>query len=258
MANQVVILAGQSNALGQSTDPANLSGDYADYGDEFPGVRIVQQLQCPSDDGAAACAFEWGWHDTIARTNSQGEFGPEVGIVRSIPNIQTHGETYLVKCATGATDLANDWAEDATTGYVLYSRMKAWLENRTAQLSAWADGYEVVGMIWVQGEADSTVEAEANAYETNLNSFIAQARTDFNNATMPFIIARLNADNVAAFAATIRTAQDAVGAADSNVTVVNPDDIALDVDNVHYTEDGYAELGELLGAALDAYISVCG
>jgi len=257
MANQVIILAGQSNALGLATDPANLTGGFANYGDEFPGVRIVQQLQCSSDDGASPCAFEWGWHDTKSRVNSQGEFGPEVGIVRNIPNIQTHGEVYLVKCATGATDLANDWDETASTGTVLYSRMKAFLENRAAQLNAWAGGYEVVGMIWIQGEADSIVEVEADAYETNLNSFIAQARIDFNNATMPFIIARLNADNVAAFAGTIRTAQDAVAAADSRVTVVNPDVINLDIDNKHYTADGCAELGELLGAALDAFIPVC-
>ena len=255
---KLVLLLGQSNAQGQSTVRSNLSGDYANYGDPLPGVRIAQQLVCNSDSGAAACAYEWPLMEMKARANSVGEFGPEIGIARSIPNIESHAadkHTVIVKCASGATDLANDWAEDAVSGYILYSRMKDFVEH-TAQ--AWASSYEVVGCIWVQGEADAAIEAEANAYEANLNSFIAQLRTDFSNATMPFIISRLHASNVATYAATVRAAQDAVAAADSNVTVVTPTP-SLSGDNVHYDENGYAELGETdLGPALDAKFSLCG
>ena len=253
---KLIVLAGQSNALGQSTDEANLTGAYSAYGAPYAPVRLAQQLQCNSDSKAAACATEFHAHEVSKRTHTQGAFGPELGIARAIPNIRSHaasGNTVIVKCATGSTSLAVDW--DETLGGVdraLYERMIEFIEN-PRQL--WANSYEVVGLVWVQGEADAANTTYASAYEANMNSFIAQFRTDVSNATCPVVISRLNADNAATYAATVRTAQDAVAAADSNVTTSTPTP-SLSGDAVHYTEDGYCEHGGTdLGPALDAYFT---
>ena len=45
-------------------------------------------------------------------------------------------------------------------------------------LSAAGHTYEVVGMIWMQGESDST-SAYANAYQQNLTDLIAQVRSRY-------------------------------------------------------------------------------
>lgn len=255
---KIILLMGQSNAVGRDTDPANLTGGYIGYSDEYSEVKTAQQLACPSDDGVAACSREWPAQDTIDRIRSQGEFGPEIGIAKAIPNIKSHaqpGNIVIVKCATGGTDLASHWDETAATGYVLYSRMKSFLED-PGQL--WASSYEVVGAIWIQGEADAVVEANSLAYEANLNSFIAQLRTDVSQASLPFIISRLHTGYTGGiYHATIRAAQDAVAAADAYVTTVTPTP-ALSGDAIHYTSDGYAELGETdLGPALDAFYTAC-
>lgn len=254
---KLLLLIGQSNALGQGTDPANLSGSYASYSDEYTLVSIAQQLQCNIDDGVTACAYEQPSSAVKPRINSQGEFGPEIGIARSIPNIVSHaahGYVHIVKCATGASDLANDWDPDAVTGRVLYSRMKNFIEDPA---QAWANSYEVVGAVWIQGEADAAVLAEANAYEANLTAFIARIRSDFNNATMPFAVARLNDEANMTYKTTVQAAEDAVAAADANVVTITPTP-GLSGDSVHYDDNGYADLGKIdLGPAIDGFFTAC-
>lgn len=253
---KIILFFGQSNALGQSTLTSSLSGAYANHGDEHARVRMATILQCNNDAGAAACATEHATHRVQARTNSQGTFGPEVGICRTIPNIETHaadGNIIILKAATGATDMTNDWAPGSTTT-LCYQRMIDYLNNSD---QIWAASFEVIGAIMIQGEADAQVQAEADAYEANLNTMLAQLRTDTSQASLPFVDAQLHTDNASTYAATVRTAKTNVAAASANNHLVSVDAVPTEVDNVHFTENGCAQAGEILGAYLDGLFTAC-
>ncbi len=255
--NQVVILAGQSNAEGTSTTAAGLSGDYLGFDEEFPGVRTAHQVRCNSDSGAAKCDHEWPIHAVQSRQASFGEFGPEIGIARSIPNIQSHAPdgTFIIKCATGGTDLFNNWEPGRVSGFVLYQRMVDFVDDIMAPLGE----YEVVMCCWVQGEADAGVENKATSYEANLNNLIANMRSDFSNPDEVFSFLRLHSSySFGAWADEVRDAQNAVAAADPLAVLVTADDLALNGDGIHYGSNPIAEIGLRLGAAGDALITPCG
>jgi len=260
---KLILILGQSNAVGTTTDVALLTGAYADYWRET-NIRISKQMSCYNDsDPGAVCSVEYATHKVGKRKHPQGTFGPELGIARALPNLETHvanpGNVIFVKCATGGTDLDVAWDPDALTGFMLYQKMMAWVQN-PRQL--WAASYEVVGVVWIQGENDSRFLGKANAYEANLAAFAARLRLDFSNATMPIVVTQLHAalDIVyGPYRDTIRAAEQAVAAADANMTLVSHDAVPLRVsDNVHLTENGLCAHGLDLGAALDAMIPACG
>ena len=96
----------------------------------------------------------------------------------------------------------------------------------------------------MQGESDSTDATLASDYETNLTNFINQARTDFGFTK--FVLGRIHntlPSGTYTEKATVRAAQDAVAAADSNVEIINTDTYGLKVDNIHFNASGQQSLG---------------
>lgn len=256
----VVLLAGQSNALGQ-IDRADLT-TYAGYELEHDDTRTALLTQ--HNDGVAKTAYEIPPHKTSwFPTTGVGEVGPEIGIVRNIPNIITHGpngNTFLIKSAAGGSDLANDWnIDDNVTFSQSWSKTKTFLSD---VMTPWGD-YEVKGVIWIQGETDAAVEASADAYAENLQELIDDSRVQWG-AQVKWVILRLNDDHTGTYASTIQTQQDSLAADD--VLIVNPNDapnIPLGDDNNHYGDgsasgDDLVDVGIRLAVALDGLITACG
>ncbi|MEL6777978.1 MAG: DUF4347 domain-containing protein [Cyanobacteria bacterium J06597_16] len=217
----VFLVGGQSNAVGLASNsnlPANLAGDY-------PAVQIWQEnIQDFSNlrPGFASPNGDWP------------EFGPELTFGRGIDGFAPE-EVYLIKHAEGATDLANDWDPDGANNRE-YDIFTDRVSDALAELESQNIGYDIEGMVWMQGESDTGVTRFD--YEANLTAFIADMRSRYG-ADMRFVIGKLSPT----FAGVVTDAQEAVAAADSRNYIVNTDSFELLPDQIHYTAAGQVALG---------------
>lgn len=223
-----VVIAGQSNAVGQGVK----SSLPARYTAGWPHIEYAYRLACEEDDGAAACGYVGTWGDVRYPTSG---FGIEASMGQLMrPN------TRLLKHATNSTDLAEDWAPYAETGYVLFNRLITAITVESA---------DVTDIVWIQGEADANNSAKANAYNANLRAFIAALRRSISE-NLQFWIVYLHADCGRGGASIVRAAQVDVAAAHRFNHAIIPDAIT-DYDGLHYGNDGLIHLGKLVIAAIE-------
>lgn len=185
-----------------------------------------------------------GWGDLDVGSSSPPgtltTYGPELSFGRSLFDNARSPEIALMKWTKGSTSLGLDWVEGGFANTKFF-------EHYTASITLIeALGYTptVRGMIWLQGESDAKIEAYADAYESNLTTFIAQARVKVNTPSMPFVIARIYVPSEATYPyrSTVRAAQLNVANADGRVTIFSTDDLVL-TDGTHYDADSVIEIG---------------
>jgi hypothetical protein len=132
--------------------------------------------------------------------------GPEYGFGYAMGSVATE-QVLLAKWSVGGTSLAHDWRPPSAGGQTgpLYNQSLAdWkalltTANLTALYPAYnaAAGFEIAGMLWVQGWQDGCVQAMADEYESNMAHFISDMRAALGVPKMPFAI---SAFGVAGFA----------------------------------------------------------
>jgi|GEM_PF-3207776 len=112
-----------------------------------------------------------------------------------------------------------------------------------------------VCFVWMQGERDAR-ERLAAVYAASLRGLIAQLRADLRRDDMRVVIGRLSDAGDYGDWQAVRKAQVEVAEGDALAGWVNTDDLNGPASAIHYTKEGYAELGrrfaakavELLGA----------
>jgi hypothetical protein len=108
----------------------------------------------------------------------------------------------------------------------------------------------VSGMLWMQGESDTTLPGDAAAYDNNLTHFISTVRTAFNTPDMPFVLGRiLTVFGPEANNTLVRNAQVHVADTVANVSWVDTDHLELSWPG-HYGTQGQIDLGNLFAAAI--------
>jgi hypothetical protein len=275
-ATKVFILAGQSNMVGE--------GGYDGYmHNPGPGVSVapIWTNGFPATDAACPAPYNtpsptvkfWnynpnnltyaygngysqvpgignGW-DSLqpGYGNRLNEFGPEVSFGARMQELYPNDQIYLVKYAVGGTDLGYQWNPATAASHPadsLYLNMKNRVNAALASLSG--QNPTVAGMIWMQGENDSTIPDYAAAYAGNLKSLIDSVRSDFNAPDMRFVTARITKMTQDAGWATepnctlVRNAQQYISAVDSNAASFNTDDLEKAFYG-HYGTAGQIELG---------------
>lgn len=167
---------------------------------------------------------------------------------------ETGGDLYTVIYSQGDTSLAVDWKSTATVGSLYLGMVDKINQFKRGCLNA--DGVAAVCkfIVWDQGEKDGRVEADANAYETNLTNLINNLRTAIGE-TVPVILPLFNSDianavvNPVTYWATVQTAKTTVAGALSAVYTVAMEDAEMDTDWIHYTPAGYLTRAENIVAA---------
>ena len=234
-------IEGQSNAVGQAgmnTIPGDIPNpmtgiakgyDWSQNAWEF--LRIGQ-----------GAAYGNAYYDYFS-----GSYGIEPWLMKLLHD---HYGTvqYLMKYAFGGTPLYNDssgsagknWssANSTTTipGTALYYQSNL---MHADGLTALGDSRSPKALVWLQGESDAGDAARANAYQVNMQNFIAAKRLAYNNAQMWFILVRLSPGqtSVVPYRATINSAMDAL-AMQPNIRTVNTDDL-ITTDGFHYNAPSY-------------------
>ncbi len=242
---EIVILAGQSNAVG-AAGATNLNDLTAPLDAPQPDVLFFSNgggsLSGPTDLQPGSGTGEFG-------------FGPEVSFGRAVADARPNQNLAIVKHAVSATDLMEDW--DPDTGNI-YAQMLNTVNRATNSISGGNDTYEIVGFLWVQGEGDAN-RNYGSLYNANLTNLISEVRSEFG-ADMPFFISFLSDNQVYGANADddlVRQAQLDVAAADDNTFLIDTNGPEFVInpfpDNLHYTSEGQVVLGQALA---DSFLAV--
>ncbi|GAV62291.1 DUF303 domain-containing protein [Cephalotus follicularis] len=144
----------------------------------------------------------------------------------------------LVPCAVGGTAI-KEWAR----GEPLYESMV-----KRARESVRCGG-EIKGLLWYQGESDTSARHDAEAYKTNMEKLIDNVRGDLGLPSLPIVqVAIASGDKK--FMEEVREAQFGIDV--PNVVCVDARGLPLKEDHLHLTTEAQVKLGHMLA---DAYIN---
>jgi len=249
---ELIIFAGQSNALGWRGNPSYLPENSSDSDIMFYFYEGVppgsHSINFNSTSGNEWTTLAPQIHDPYIALE-QPFFGPEITLARKI--YQSGSDLMIFKCAVGGTDLANDWNKSNSGDFPLYKIMMEQLDTAFVRLNEAGIDFKIAGFFWMQGESDAADTYRANAYENNLRLFIQNIRTDLNSPELPFIIGRIGNKMGAPLIhyEIVRTAQVHVAETDPFVEWIDTDDFSMVSDNLHYDSQGLIDLGERIAAA---------
>ena len=255
----VVLVAGQSNAVGYDARPDQLPADPADR-------EIWFWWRCgdpPPDEHDSTSGGKWTYLQPQPRgqpklpksgrqygnfAQPEGGFGPEMGLAREL-RAREKRPLAVVKAAFSGTGLRGDWNPTGEGGEC-YRALVA--ETRAALASALARGVSLRlrALIWVQGESDANAQ-DAAVYEQALGGMIAALRCDLAAPDLPALLAvntRFGGGRNA-FMPQIIAAQQALAAKDRHCVYVDTEGAAI-ANAVHFNAEGTLEVGRRFAQAL--------
>jgi hypothetical protein len=262
-ATLVFLLGGQSNMSGVGgysgyihdsspwSDPPYNKADApcpAPYDKPLPAVRFWNfgYGKKPADFVNAPQAGD-GWVDLRPGFGYRADqFGPELSFGHRLHQQLPDDDIYLIKHAIGGTSLAGDWNPDPKNTGPQYKTFKQRVDAAMANLKKAGKDPTIVGMIWMQGENDSTVPEQAKAYRQNLKKLVARVRADFNTPDMMFVLGRIS--RMSKLWATpenlelVRKTQEDVARIVGNAKWIDTDDLKWGYYG-HYGTKGQIELG---------------
>lgn len=244
---KIVVIAGQSNAAGRADwhDVTTLLDANAPY----PNVTIAQQLADEADP------LPWTVYATGALAPRPGpsslDMGIELSLGRDLDAANPQGWA-LVKFAVGSSSLHEHWrvgskypSRPAGTPDLL-DQFMAFLAAQTIAL----DG-DIVAIAWIQGEADSRVQLDADAYAGDMSDLTAAVRAVYPG--VPIVFNQLNAQLTAlglAYVDDVRAQQAQYLQMTPGAIEITDDDLALQLNQPHYTADSYVALGHRFATAI--------
>ena len=292
----VYILAGQSNAAG-FTPVAGLYKGYtyggtvdqeklSEYENGYTDVLYYGVTQ--SADPASLNTQLSYVHSGLGHAGSR--IGPELGFAEAMSQYYggDAGKAAVLKYAVGATSLGNfqNSTSDTYGTWMSPSMIEEYGEENlclnagllyenllvTVRMGLQAmieAGYEPVirGVMWMQGEADSTREDLANLYQKHLSALITDLRGDLTGimteleieqdcSATPFVIGKIGADlQNAAYEDVVREQMQMTAAAMTNVRCAETEDLLVpdpnDNNDVwHFSAKGILAVGNRFGEML--------
>lgn len=243
----VYILAGQSNMDGR--------GDAADLAEPLnsaqAGTRIYYVNPANPANAGEVKVTSNGWQ-TLAPGYSvpPGErgnalpndaFGPELSFALAMTQANPEGNPIaIIKVSRGGTNLGTDWSP---TGY-MYQDLTAEIDASLKALAQEGHTATVRGMLWHQGESDST---RLDAYQGELETLINNVRTTLTMPELPFVIGELAQTKPQDF----RQLQQQI--ADENDGVAFVSSVGLvTTDGTHFDANSQVILGQRYAQALTA------
>ncbi|WP_166823148.1 GDSL-type esterase/lipase family protein [Thalassoroseus pseudoceratinae] len=195
----LLIVAGQSNAVGYDAKPSELPSDDNDSrilfwwrtGDPPPDVHDSSSGQKwthlqPQSLGNPKRPKEGRQYGNFAQ--KEGGFGPEIGLARTLQT-RTKRPLAIVKVAFSGTGLRQDWnPNDPGDGGSCYRALIE--EVRTAIEAGREQGITLKpkALAWVQGESDANSRDAAN-YANALREMLAALRRDLETPDLLALVA---------------------------------------------------------------------
>lgn len=231
---ELVVLAGQSNALGFGLSAADLPAGAADAEVLIWQDGRFEPLTPGINTGSPRQPSTWG---------------PEVGFARAWRAAHPGRKLYLVKHARGSTSLAPTPGPDWSPGSgERFAEATAKVEAAKAALAGQGLKPRVIGILWLQGEADAADPAMAAAYRANLTGLIKAMRQGWSAPGAVVVVGKI--PDWGGLAGEVRAAQAAVDAADTLTVSVDAEGLPMQGDGLHIAAEGQLRLGEAMAVAL--------
>ncbi|MEN9574547.1 MAG: hypothetical protein RL514_2402 [Verrucomicrobiota bacterium] len=258
----LILIAGQSNAVGYDAKPSELPADAADKQvmfwfragdpppDEFDTTSGGQwrTLQ-PQPKGTPAPKTN-GPRQYGNFSSADGGFGPEMGLARALVAKEKR-PLAIVKAAWSGTGMAQDWnPADPGPGGACYRALVA--ETKAALTAAKAQGItlRLRALAWVQGESDANATA-APRYTKALGDMLAALRKDLDAPQLIALVA-VNTQfggGKNAFMPKIVEAQQALATQDPRCVYVDTATATI-ANSAHFDTAGTLDVGRRFADAL--------
>lgn len=232
----LVIVAGQSNALGYTLGRADLPPHLV----QPPSLVMIwspaERAFVPMAPGA-----------NTGSPNNPQNWGPEAQFAYRWRQDHACAPLYVVKYARGETGLAldpveRDWSPNSHGD--LWDAATAEIDAAKAALAVEGASPPVRAVLWMQGETDAQTPAKARAYRVNLAAFVAKVRARWGDADTIVQIGQIDRPGPAGWD-TVRVAQADVVAKDRRATLTDTDPFERQVaDGTHLTAQGQVRLGD--------------
>ena len=213
----IFILMGQSNMVGRDT--TGLSS-------QVPNPRIGYF------DGK-------NWIIAIEPMKGGSGFGPGTFFAADMLPNYPDGKIGLVPCAVGGTPLSR-WVKGAD----LY-------ENALKKAQAAAPYGEIDGMLWHQGESDSTKPEDATTYKARLTQMFQDFRTDLGMPNLPIVVGELGDFFKAPQSDVVEDAIRSMPSALPNVGFADSAGLTHRGDHLHFSAAAQKEFGQRYADAME-------
>ncbi len=258
----LLLIAGQSNAVGYDAKPADLPADPQDDAVLF----WFQTGDPPPDDHDSGSAGLWTTlrPQPLGRpkqpregrqygnfAQADGGFGPEMGLCRTLRREQPGRPLAVIKVAFSGTGLATDWhPDDPGDVGACYRALVSNTRNACQALKAQGKTIRPRALVWVQGESDAN-PADAPKYQDRLGHFLRSLRRDLEWPELPAFVS-LNTQfggGSNPHVAQVIAAQKALDADDPWTVYVDTSKAEL-ANAVHWSSAGTLDVGRRFAQAL--------
>lgn len=251
----VVIVAGQSNAMGWGSDAAKLSAENRHYADApNPHALLGYHYQGLGDPVASVGSM--GLLDTQG-SGFPGHFdgfGPELSMGTDLTVGIGNKPTAIIKFTVGGAGLNQNFRKVGATSTPYYSPMMTHIKTMLSQLRAMGYAPRLRAFFWLQGETDA-LYGTSHLYEANIIQFMADIRNDTASPWLQFYLTELNpnmpdlADKPGMLA--VNAAMHAARQTNPcDIQVIPTDDISGNfADTIHYSANQSITIGQRWAAA---------
>lgn len=234
----LVVVAGQSNALGYTLGPADLP----------PHLRKPMAKVRIWDPARRAFAPLLAGVNT-GSPNNPGAWGPEAQFAFRWSQERPCAPLYVVKYARGETGVAldpahSDWSPSSDGD--VWAKATTQVDAAEAALKSQSQPLQVAAVFWMQGETDAQDPGKAEAYRQNLSNLIMRIRARWGDEKTRVYIGQVD-DPSASITGwdKVRQAQAAVAASTPDVHLTDTDPLPRQpADGVHLTGAGQVGLGD--------------
>lgn len=188
---ELVVVAGQSNAVASSDDGSFLTTAEFDAGIRFAVLAgtYPEDHQYP-EGGRPSMKFDTlGQISNFADVDRFGGFGVERGFARSLAEKGIRN-VVVVKVAVNGKGLGKYWLKEDPSGLGLYDLLVDEVTAVVEQLAAEGLNCRLSAILWPQFVNDCNQLDTASAYSANLMNFAADLRNDLpgSNSQTPFFV----------------------------------------------------------------------
>ena len=182
---KVFILGGQSNASGVASEEElkkNISNDkYLEYKEGYSKVYINYYNDNGNNKSLGFTNVKLG------QGYNKDYFGPELGMGEKLHELYPKETIFIIKYAWGGSNLHTQWDSEYGNIYKAFVKFvkesMEYLENKNYDA-------EIMAMMWMQGESDSSKKDALNYYDNLLNmmsSIREEFKEDINKEGMYFV-----------------------------------------------------------------------
>ena len=219
----VIILAGQSNMVG--VDAKEL-------------LSLPKEMQAPQ----ANALFAEYWLDEFKPLLPKNYIGPEVSFGYEMSKA-LNKKIAMAKLAVGGTSMEIDWNPSEFNKEKSIGSLYKRLIEYVSSLKSKHKNIKFVGLLWMQGEADSRYHAKTvDQYKLKLETLIDNFRKEFDSPDMFFICGRINTPADWPYRKNVRDAQESIKK--KGYAWIDCDDLELGPDKLHFTLKGQVEIGK--------------